>query len=629
MRLALTLLIASSMPCYSHCQSPDNAATPSPSTVLHASTQLVVVNVGVEDRSGAPVRGLVRDDFRITENRVTQTLRNFEVHSSDDGISRQPIPELPPGTFTDYTPVNPNAPLNIILLDSLNTDIKDLPYVRQQLGEYLNHSDPKAQIAIFGLSSRLTILQGFTSDSNVLRAAVEHRSISRPSPLLEDARQAKPSDQLGSFAASSAGAGELAETAANLKQFEAEQSAFQIRLRIKYTLDAFSQIARYLSGFPGRKNLIWFSGSFPLSISPDDSLLNPFAVLADSESEYRETATLLSRSQVAVYPVDARGLMVNPAFSAASSGQEFKDPRAITAAIIKFTQSQAAEHDTLDKLANDTGGRAFYNTNGLTEAVKKVMQTGSNYYSLFYSPSNSKRDGEYRAIRVELSGSAAARGYKLAYRRGYYAVDTNPDLRRDAAETSATAVADLKQQRIRLNSALQRGAPTPSELLFKVKILPTSNASEDKPTSDDQPKLPAKFKAPFRRYDIDCASLPQGFTWEKSPDGRYQSSVILDVYVYDSDGLLLNFASKGARLNVDGALLNTLMKQGLQTHLQVSAPIKGDNYFRIALRDGESERLGIVEVPISEVSQLPPQNASELGKTPQKASETSLPNSSQ
>ncbi len=86
--------------------------------------------------------------------------------------------------------------------------------------------------------------------------------------------------------------------------------SFQPQLRARYTLDAHNLLARDLSNLPGRKNLIWFSGSFPISILPDPSLKDPFAVMASSEDEFKETVDLLVLSQVAVYPIDARGLMV-------------------------------------------------------------------------------------------------------------------------------------------------------------------------------------------------------------------------------------------------------------------------------------------------------------------------------
>ena len=90
----------------------------------------------------------------------------------------------------------------------------------------------------------------------------------------------------------------------------------QTQMRTQYTLDAFNALAHYLANFPGRKNLIWFSGSFPLQIEPDPTLNDPFAVMADSNEEFRETTNLLALAQTAVYPVDARGLMTAPMFDA-------------------------------------------------------------------------------------------------------------------------------------------------------------------------------------------------------------------------------------------------------------------------------------------------------------------------
>ncbi len=117
---------------------------------------------------------------------------------------------------------------------------------------------------------------------------------------------------------------------ANLQQFEAEQQSFQLQLRARYTLDALNQLARYMSNLPGRKNLIWFSGSFPINILPDADLQNPFAVVASAEDEFRETVDLLARSQVAVYPIDARGLMTNPMLSATQSGSTMnRNPMAL------------------------------------------------------------------------------------------------------------------------------------------------------------------------------------------------------------------------------------------------------------------------------------------------------------
>ena len=88
---------------------------------------------------------------------------------------------MPPGTFTNYTPVAPDSTLNILLIDALNTPMQDQMYVRQQLDDYVKHAKPGVSVAVFGLTNRLIMLQGFTADPSVLRAAVEHHLVARAS----------------------------------------------------------------------------------------------------------------------------------------------------------------------------------------------------------------------------------------------------------------------------------------------------------------------------------------------------------------------------------------------------------------------------------------------------------------
>ncbi len=86
------------------------------------------------------------------------------------------MPKFPPGVFTNYTPEPVNGAVNLLLLDTLNTPLTDQAYVRQQLIAYLNATPPGTRIAIFGLSSQLTILQGFTSDPALLKAVTSTKT---------------------------------------------------------------------------------------------------------------------------------------------------------------------------------------------------------------------------------------------------------------------------------------------------------------------------------------------------------------------------------------------------------------------------------------------------------------------
>lgn len=453
-------------------QSPKQPTVVPGGATLTTGTQLVVVDVTVLDRDGHPVHGLKASDFMLEEGRKPQVIRHFDEHSDAQlAVAALPrLPAMPPGTFTDFEVVPASTTLNVLLLDALNTPMTDQSYVRDQLKQYVKHAQPGTRVAIFGLTQRLSLLQGFSSDPEILKAAVEHKLLPRASVLLDDPAGTGVTATNLSDTLSDAGAS--ASVVASLQQFEAQTASFQTQLRTRYTIDAFKDLGRYLAQFPGRKNLIWFSGSFPLAIFPDPDLDDPFAAQLDSSGDLREAANLLNRARVAVYPVDARGLQTNPVFSAANPGSGYaRSPTRLSRDINKFNETNTQEHFAMEQIAEDTGGHAFYNTNDLAAAVTKSITAGGNFYTLTYSPSERKTNGEYRNIKVQLQGQPVALGAKLSYRHGYYADNVKEQLAGASssivAATAAPPAAINASQPSYRASSMQRGAPTLSEILFK------------------------------------------------------------------------------------------------------------------------------------------------------------------
>ena len=621
------LLIASATLCTAQSSQPAQTAKPAPVTAetLHAGTQLVIVDVVVEDRAGHAIHGLTPENFVLTEQKKPQTIRNFEEHSAaSDKKPGPPIPPMPPGIFTDYTPVAPDSTLNVLLIDALNTPMKDQMFVRQQLLDYIKHEKPGTDVAIFGLTNRLVMLQGFTADPAVLRAAVEHHLIARGSTLLDDPVGAgdqpqSMSDMMQDTGSIASNNPQFAEILASVQQFEAEQESMQTQMRTQYTLDAFNALAHYLTNFPGRKNLIWFSGSFPLQIEPDPTLNDPFAVMADSNEEFRETTNLLTMAQTAVYPVDARGLMTAPMFDASNSNKNYArgNPSAFMKDAQKFSTSQAQEHMTMDAMANDTGGHAFYNTNGLSDAVAKAIDAGSNYYTLTYNPTDHTWNGDYRNIHVELSGSAAAQGLKLAYRHGYYADDPQQpskprhgELPTKATPTPPTAGALVDHAAEAYSqAAISRGAPQPEDILFKVRVVPLTGKNDDTLAAGNQANPNGKMKAPYRTFAVDYVALPDSFALMQQSDGRRTGAIEFSTFVYDADGNLLNVSGKTLSLTMNAELYKRFMSSPVRFQLQVSAPVKQESFMRLIIHDVPSNHYGVVEIPTAEVGHLPPLEA--------------------
>jgi VWFA-related protein len=603
------------------------AQRPPDAEVIHAGTQLILVDVVVQDVTGHPVHGLKRTDFTLTEDKTSQDVRNFEEHSALTPAPPGPAMKLPPGTFSNYTPTPPGGTLNVLLLDALNTPMASQSYVRYQLQQYVKNADPGTRIAIFGLNSRLIMLQGFSSDPETLKDAVEHKLLPRSSNLLDDPTGSGIDNSVSGQMTEAFGA---ASVSSSLAQFEAETQSFQIQLRQQYTLDAFNVLARYLSAFPGRKNVIWFSGAFPLNILPDATLADPFAVVASAEDEYRDTTNLLARAQVAVYPIDARGLQTDPTFSATQSGRGMT-AQTLSAKSAKFFQSQAEEHMTMDAMASDTGGHAFYNTNGLAQAVSKAIESGSNYYTLTYTPSNHKWTGSYRNIRVSLNGAYAAQGYKLAYRQGYWADDpTKPrDALKSAAVTEASSAATHSAS-FYAQASMARGAPLPQDILFKVRVLPASTTAEDALAPGNDPGSIKPIKGPFRRFLVDFAALAGSLTLLPQTDGTYKGAVEFSAYLYDPDCKLLNVTGKTISLNLTADEYAHFLEgahkgAGVAAHLEISVPVKQESYLRIGIHDLPSNHIGAVEVPVASVSRLPPPPSAPPAATPAAAPATTQP----
>jgi len=176
---------------------------------------------------------------------------------------------------------------------------------------------------------------------------------------------------------------------------------------------------------PGRKNLIWFAGDFPVVIFPKFDQRMEAEQNTIPTSQIQKTADLLTSARVAVYPVFANGMMtediltsvnrspssaVNPTRMAAMSNMD---------AYIDSSSDRGALIAGMNQIASDTGGKAIYNTNDLNAATLRAVSDGSQYYTLAYAPTNPKLDGHYRKVEVKVPDSH----YRLSYRRGYNADD--------------------------------------------------------------------------------------------------------------------------------------------------------------------------------------------------------------
>ncbi len=253
------------------------------------------------------------------------------------------------------------------------------------------------------------------------------------------------------------------------------------------------------------------------------------------------------------------------------------------------------------QMAHDTGGQAFTNTNGLAEAVSKAIDQGSTYYTIAYTPTEAAPDGRFHKLQLSLTPTTpSASGAQLDYRRGYFA-DTPPHEPRK--QLTASPKAPLTPQRQAIRSALLRGAPEATQILFKVLAVPSGPPTETTLTEGNV--APPATKGPFRTYTVNYAVSPQDIRFELATPGHYSAAVEFLVFVYDSNGNLLNTQQNGIRATLETSAIQSITRTGLQFHQVISVPAKGENFLRIAVHDLQSDHIGSVEVPIAAVRNLP------------------------
>ena len=166
----LVLVLTSSILAIPQSQTkPANDSTPAPS--FKAKSRLVLVDVVATNNKGEPVTGLKKEDFEVLEDGKAQAISTFEEHKGVPPTQLK-LPPMPPGVYTNFPLVQAADSVDVLLLDALNTQTRDQAYVRSQMLKYLKTIPPNTRVAVFTLASRLRMLQGMTTDSSELLAAV-------------------------------------------------------------------------------------------------------------------------------------------------------------------------------------------------------------------------------------------------------------------------------------------------------------------------------------------------------------------------------------------------------------------------------------------------------------------------
>jgi VWFA-related protein len=424
------------------------AQNPPQSPAIAVSTRLVQVGVIARDKNG-PVADLTKDDFVVLDRGKTQKISVFSLESAPSA-AQSALP-LPQNTFSDlpqYAGSKPRS-VTIVLLDNLNTLTGSAPLAnestpfwledhalasaKQHLLEFLKQLNPNDRLAIYGLTDTLHVLCDFTCDRAQLLAIVNrYDPASKTQRAMAEPGQYSFPDQPSPLFNNAASAGEQ------------QLASLNNQARAEATMAALSAIASHVANIPGRKNLLWLTANLPFSGAA--------------------IARILARANIAAYPVDARGLLpLTPANTRDDLGVGEEQAHNVLGLTARAEQSdQPTGIDAMQKMAEDTGGRAFVNTNDLTGAIRKAVEDSAVTYTLgFYIDAHSA-DGSFHELKIQVKRE----GLTIRYPRGYFAADDTLPTKDQNWKTVVTALqSPIESSVIPLQAKVDRvNQPLPNSL---------------------------------------------------------------------------------------------------------------------------------------------------------------------
>lgn len=556
------------------------STTEVPSLTLRANTRLVIVDVVVTDKKGQPVTALKADDFTLEENGKKQKVTVFVPPMQANRMT--PASALP-GILSNHPEVVGPAGIPIVLvLDATNSPFKEQAYARSQMLKYAAEQGQAGHpMAVLALTDRLHVLQQFTSDPQVLMTAIKNYKPQEQTlqPTPGAAPSAVPADMSGPNAGPVT---QLLARQADVGEFASAQVAYNLERRTLITIEAMQSLSRMLGGLQGRKNVVWLTAELPFDLIPEDRSVSDAEFLADLPSqslnktadiraagaaaeeqrslyanEIRAAEAQLASSNIAIYPVDLRGLVAGMTTTYSGAHDNDIHGAGLANTALAAGSSVRTSQGTMEEVAAETGGKPYINQNEIKNGIALAAADDKASYEIGYYPENKKWDGKYRNIKVKLAQGDT----QLRYRKGYFAVETaaakNTNYERDVA------------------TALQFNAPV-TQIYFMAQAKPTD---------------PGKVRVVFL---VDAHTL----TAEDS-GGNKKLNVSLYASVFDQRGKSLATRSTKVDRAFDSATFQQVLDKGMMVPIDLEVP-QGGSELRLAVLDNKTGYIGTVSGPLGQ-----------------------------
>ncbi|MEP7351997.1 MAG: VWA domain-containing protein, partial [Acidobacteriota bacterium] len=366
--------------------------------IFRSGTHLIQVDVSVQGSKG-PVRGLTKDDFTLQDKGKTQAITMFTATDSQSTPAGAALaPNIASNRVTNEGQVVSAA--TVLLYDRLNTATLSQSRARAQILDLLSTLKPTDRIAFYTLDTKLVLVHPFTKSTAALIEAAKQ--------LLAQGETSSPAAPGGDQVLTS-----LRNALVPL------QLTMDNTGRVGATQAAFRMISRHLDGMPGRKNLIWITSQIPFTFGAGTERRE------FDEKEFLAMSRALADSNVALYPVDPGG--ANTGANTGVGTTNATGSRGVRSANIGATDATANSPNTLagtegmQRIAEETGGKAYYNSNDIKLAAREILTSAEVTYTLGFYIDEKALDGKQHDLTIKLAKKADTNGAKVFHRKYYFA----------------------------------------------------------------------------------------------------------------------------------------------------------------------------------------------------------------
>jgi VWFA-related protein len=364
---------------------------------VRVSTEVVLVNVVARDKQGNLIKDLKSEDFTVYEDGKKQGLVSFDFEHVDElamaggagttvSGTAGPGKLLSSGQGQQKSLEGRDRRLMLLFFDFSAMQPDDIDRAVDAGKKYVNAKmQPADLVALMSLATNLSLDLDFSDDKSKILAKLA----------------AYNSSEGQGFENGSTGSSEgTAETSGSYTPDDTDYNTFSADRKLL----ALQAVMQAMGKIPQKKSLIYFSNGITQSG-------------VDNQSALRAATAAAVRANVAIYPVDVRGLSAFPPGGQAQAASLHGQSAYSGATVLNDLNGNDASQETLYTLAADTGGKAFMDTNDLSGVFRQVQKDTSAYYVLGYTSTNHLKDGHFRRLKVQLNRPDV----KLEYRAGYYA----------------------------------------------------------------------------------------------------------------------------------------------------------------------------------------------------------------